>query len=94
VEFLTIGVIVLKKVWIPQNTPTLGHKTKPSPTGCRACIDVCPCGALTDDGYDADRCREYRDKPDIQKRASTHTVMKCMRCMTVCDKKRIKELLK
>jgi polyferredoxin len=24
----------------------------------------------------------------------THTVMKCMRCMTACDKKRIKERLK
>ena len=62
--------------------------------GCRACIDACPCGALTDDGYDADRCRQYRNNPDNQERASTHTVMKCMRCMTVCDKKRIKELLK
>ena len=62
--------------------------------GCRACIDACPCGALTDDGYDADRCHEYRNNPDNQERASTYTVMKCMRCMTACDKKRIKELLK
>ena len=61
--------------------------------GCRACIDACPCGALTDDGYDADLCRQYRDNPDNQERASTHTVMKCMRCMTACDKKRIKEVL-
>ncbi|MCR5424836.1 MAG: hypothetical protein K6E93_08810 [Bacteroidales bacterium] len=44
--------------------------------------------------YDADRCHQYRDNPDNQERASTHTVMKCMRCMTVCDKKSIKELLK
>lgn len=50
--------------------------------------------ALTDQGYDENRCREYRNNPDNQKRASTHTVMKCMRCMTSCDKKRIKELLK
>ena len=62
--------------------------------GCRACLDACPCGALTADGYDADRCHEYRDNPDNQERASTHTVLKCMRCMTSCDKKRIKELLK
>lgn len=62
--------------------------------GCRACLDACPCGALTDQGYDENRCREYRYNPDNQKRASTHTVMKCMRCMTSCDKKRIKELLK
>ena len=32
--------------------------------------------------------------PETQERASTHSVMKCMRCMTACDKKRIKELLK
>lgn len=51
-------------------------------------------GPLTDDGYDADRCRQYRDNPENQERASTYTVMKCMRCMTTCDKKRIKELLK
>lgn len=62
--------------------------------GCRACLDACPYGALTDDGYDAERCHEYRDNPNNQGRASTHTVMKCMRCMTSCDKKRIKELLK
>ena len=62
--------------------------------GCRACLDTCPCGALTDDGYDADRCHEYRNNPENQERASTHTVMKCMRCMTACDKKRIKERLK
>ena len=75
--------------------------------GCRACLDACPCGALTDQGlekdrslhfgrvrYDADRCRQYRDNPENQERASTYTVMKCMRCMTACDKKRIKELLK
>jgi len=62
--------------------------------GCRACLDACPCGALTDEGYDEARCRQYRDNPEHQKRASTHTVMKCMRCMTACDKKRIKEILK
>ena len=39
-------------------------------------------------------CRQSRDNPDNQERASTHTVMKCMRCMTACDKKRIKERLK
>lgn len=60
--------------------------------GCRACIEACPCGALTDKGYDEACCRQYRDKPEHQERASTHTVMKCMRCMTACDKKRIKEL--
>ena len=62
--------------------------------GCRACIEACPCGALTDEGYDEARCRQYRDNPEHQERASTHTVMKCMRCMTACDKKRIKELCK
>ncbi len=62
--------------------------------GCRACLDACPCGALTDEGYDEACCRQYRDNPEHQERASTHTVMKCMRCMTACDKKRIKELLK
>lgn len=62
--------------------------------GCRACIEACPCGALSDDGYDAERCHQYRDNPTYQERASTHTVMKCMRCMTSCDKKRIKEILK
>ncbi|MBO7629766.1 MAG: hypothetical protein J6S87_07485 [Bacteroidales bacterium] len=46
------------------------------------------------DGYDADRCRQYRNNPDNQERASIHTVMKYMRSMTACDKKRIKELLK
>ena len=61
--------------------------------GCQACIDACPCGALTDNGYDAERCRKYRDNPHNQERASTHTVMKCVRCMTACDKKRIKQLL-
>jgi ferredoxin len=60
---------------------------------CRACIEACPCGAITNDGYDAQCCREYRDNPENQERASTHTVMKCMRCMTACDKKRIKERL-
>lgn len=59
---------------------------------CTACLDACPCGALTDEGYDEASCRQYRDNPEHQERASTHTVMKCMRCMTSCDKKRIKEL--
>ena len=62
--------------------------------GCRACIEACPCGALSEGGYDAERCRQYRDNPEHQERASTHTVMKCMRCMTSCDKKRIKEAIK
>lgn len=62
--------------------------------GCRACIEACPCGAITDEGYDEANCRQYRDNPEHQERASTHTVMKCMRCMTACDKKRIKEILK
>ena len=62
--------------------------------GCRACIEACPCGALTDEGYDEALCRQFRDNPEHQERASTHTVMKCMRCMTACDKKRIKELVK
>ena len=62
--------------------------------GCRACLDACPCGALTDEGYDEARCRQYRDNPEHQERASTHTVMKCMHCMIACDKKRIKELMK
>ena len=61
--------------------------------GCSECINACPCGALTDEGYDADLCREYRDNPCNQERASTHTVMKCMRCMAACDKKRIKQLI-
>ena len=29
----------------------------------------------TVDGYAADRCRQYRDNPDNQERASTHTVV-------------------
>lgn len=55
-------------------------------------------GALFDTGIRfadaADRCHEYRNNPVNQERASTYTVMKFMRCMTACDKKRIKELLK
>ena len=53
------------------------------------------CNGNSQTTSDADRCRQYRDNPENQERASTYyTVMKCMRCMTTCDKKRIKELLK
>lgn len=58
---------------------------------CRLCLEACPCGALTDEGYDEALCRSYRDKEEHLERAAAHTALKCMKCYLACDKKLLKE---
>lgn len=51
---------------------------------CRICLDECPAGALSELGYDAQRCTDYREDSDHQNRIATHSIEKCHRCMACC----------
>jgi len=54
---------------------------------CQQCLEACPCGALSAEGYDKALCQSYRDKEEHMERAAAHTVLKCMKCYLACDKK-------
>jgi len=51
---------------------------------CTKCIDACPAGALTCNGYDKEKCQAYRDNPDHIIKPSKYSWLKCDMCMRVC----------
>ena len=52
--------------------------------GCRACLDACPAGALTEDGVDVEACLAWRNRPQNQTEVAEFSHIKCSECMWVC----------
>ncbi len=57
---------------------------------CRNCIDACPLGALTENGFDARRCISYltiehkgRISPELKDKMDSH-LFGCEKCLQVC----------
>ena len=51
---------------------------------CRACLDACPAGALSESGVDVERCVAWRDDPENQKEVAAFSYLKCYECLRVC----------
>jgi epoxyqueuosine reductase len=59
------GSVVVNAKWTPTPRRYTSHTANCLFYGdgtCGACIDRCPAGAITADGHDKVRCREYRDR--------------------------------
>jgi epoxyqueuosine reductase QueG len=51
---------------------------------CVKCVEACPVGALSDKGFDCQKCHTYRDDIKNQIQVAPHSYMKCFKCMEVC----------
>ncbi|MBQ9243730.1 MAG: DUF1730 domain-containing protein [Proteobacteria bacterium] len=64
------------------------------PPGHRACVRACPVGALTEDGYDLNRCLAYwttqhkGDIPEPYAAAMGDMIWGCDRCQKACPRNR------
>lgn len=58
--------------------------TGPGCGGCTRCLEACPAGALSEDGFSAEKCMEYREQSENQIEVAAHSRIKCMKCMEVC----------
>lgn len=84
----------------------LSFRANPEPSGCepggraccpagrRACVLACPVGALTEDGYDLNRCLAYwttqhkGDIPEPYATAMGDMIWGCDRCQKACPRNR------
>lgn len=53
---------------------------------CNLCVENCPAGALSENGYNSIKCKRYRSKEENSVRLASHSVMRCQKCMEICPK--------
>ncbi len=84
-NWLFLGA-VMTTIPLPPSTPESNHCGT-----CRACVDICPTGAISDDGtLDARKCISYLtiehkgSIPEVYRRAMGNRIYGCDDCLAVC----------
>ena len=81
-----LGSIILKaNVDLPRRELPhyMAHCLRTQGIDCRRCIDRCPSGAITEEGMDKEKCRNYQLEhvfPDVTARYGIHDPMGCGLC--------------
>ncbi len=60
-----LGSVIIDKELSPSSRPQSSHCLYYKNGRCKVCVDQCPVGALTEEGYDRFRCNAYLDGKNI-----------------------------